>query len=64
MDSVQKVNFSFELQETLLFLEKRQYLPHFCSNKGYKGLNWALPSLYGGSREITLTVPLILNRNV
>ena len=33
---------------------KRHYLPHFDQNKVS---NRALPSLHGGSLEITLTVP-------
>ena len=40
--------------------KKRQYLPHFLSDKSFKDtvLNRALPSLHRGSLEITLTVPL------
>ena len=47
---------------TLLNLEKRQYLPHYWSDKGFKGIvvNLALSSLAVGSLEITLTVPLNL----
>ena len=45
---------------TLLNWEKRQYLPHYWSDKGSKGtiVYQALPYLHSGSLEITLTVPL------
>ena len=41
-------------------LEKRQYLQNYKSEKDVKGTigNLTLPSLPGGSLEITLTVPL------
>ena len=39
---------------------KELYLPLYCSGNGFKGtvVNRELPSLYGGSLEFTLTVPL------
>ena len=39
-----------------LDLKKRQYIQHYWTNKGFKGtvVNLALPSLHGGSLEITL----------
>ena len=42
-------------------LEKRRYFPHFSSNKSFKGtvVNRTLPSLHGGSLQITFTVPLV-----
>ena len=45
----------------LLNLEKRQYLPHYWSDKGLKGtlVTRAVSTCHGGSLEITLTVPLI-----
>ena len=44
-------------------LEKRQYLPHYFTYKGFKGtvVNQALPSLHGGSVEITLKATLTKN---
>ena len=38
---------------------KHGYLIHTWSDKAFKGavVNWVLPSFYGGSPEITLTVP-------
>ena len=44
-----------------LNLEKRQYLPHYWSVKYFKGtvVNREMPSLHGGSLEITLSVPLM-----
>ena len=40
-------------------LLKRQFLPHYLSDKGFKGtvVNQALPLLNRGSLEIALTVP-------
>ena len=54
-------NCAFLLQESFKELktsfknEKRQYFPHYWSDKGSKGtvVNQTLPSLYGGSLEIT-----------
>ena len=48
---------------TLFNIEKRQYLPHYLSDKGFKGtvVNQALPSLHGGSVEITLEATLTKN---
>ena len=48
----------------MLNLEKRRHLPHYCSDKDFKGtvVNRALTSYHGGiggSLEITLTVLLI-----
>ena len=45
---------------TLLNVEKRKYLPHYWSDKVFKGtvVHRVLSSLHGGSFEITLTVPL------
>ena len=47
----------WELSE--INLEKRRYLSHYRSQKGFKGtvVNQALPSLHEGSLENTLTVP-------
>ena len=47
---------------TLLNLEKRHYLPHFLSNKCFKGtvVNRALQIVRERSHEITRTVPLNL----
>ena len=46
-------------KETLSNLEKRQYLLHYGSDKGFKGtaVNLSLSSLHGGSLEITLNLP-------
>ena len=61
--SLQK--WSFLLQEKIRrintnkhYSEKRQYLPYFWSENGFKGtvVNLALPSLHGGSLEITRTI--------
>ena len=40
-------------------VRKRRYLPHFWSDKGFKGIvgNRTMLSLHGGSFNITLTVP-------
>ena len=41
-------------------MKKRQYLPHNCSDKGFKQgycVDQTLSSLHGGSLEITRTVP-------
>ena len=50
----------FTLNKTVFELEKRRYLPHFLSDKGFKGtvVNRALSSLPGGFLKPTLTVPL------
>ena len=56
------------LQENLLelselnTLEKRQYLPHYWSDKGFKVtvVNRTLPSAHEGHLKKTLTVPLIM----
>ena len=47
---------------TFLKIKKRHYPPHYRSDKGCKGTvaNQTLPSLHGGSLEISLTVPLKL----
>ena len=47
-------------KKTLSNLKKRHYLQHYWSDKGFKStfVNRVLPSLHGGSLEITLTVPL------
>ena len=41
-------------------LKNLEYLTHYWSDKGFKGtvMMWELPSLNGGSLEITFTVPL------
>jgi len=46
--------------KTLFHLDNCQYLPHYWSYNGFNGtvMNRALPSLQGGSLEITLTVSL------
>ena len=46
---------------TLLNLEKRQYLPHYWADKGFKGtvVNQTSSSLNRGTLKITFTVPLI-----
>ena len=64
-----KVTCAFLPQENIqelskintLNLVKRQYLPHFLSDKDFKGtvMNRILQSFYGGLLEIRLTVPLI-----
>ena len=43
--------------------QKHGYLIHVWSDKAFKGtvVNRTLPSLYGGSLEITLTAPLGAN---
>ena len=48
---------------TLINLEKRQYLPHYCSDRGFicTLVNLALPSWHQRSHEITVTVPLTGN---
>ena len=51
---------SIEKLSKLIFLSKlTQFLPNFGSEKGFKGIvvNWALPSLHGGSLKIMLLVP-------
>ena len=63
-----KSDFAFLLQEkhigiiriiTLSNPEKRQYLPHYWSDKGFNGTfeRRALPSLHGGSVKITVYSP-------
>ena len=60
-DNVQKVflrqetNCNYNL--TFIILEKRQYLQHHRSNKGFKGTVVNRAPLHGGSLEITLTLP-------
>ena len=43
-------------KKTLPNLEKRQYLPHYWSDKSFKGtvVNQALPFLHGGSLTVSL----------
>ena len=45
---------------TLLNLEKRNFLQHYWSDKGFKGtlVNWAFSSWHVGSPKMSLTVPL------
>ena len=53
---------NFQELSELNTLEKRPYLPHYWSDKGFKdrSLNRKMPSLHEGSLEKTLTVPLIM----
>jgi len=43
-------------------LGKRQHLPHFWSDKGFKGtlVNQTLPSLQGESLKIMIAAPIVL----
>ena len=47
-----------KLSEIITFNPKRQYLPHYLTDKDFKSTVVNRKSLQGGSFEITQTVPL------